>query len=75
MPFDPLDDILLTFLEDDLLTVMEYDPRVELQRSETSNGIQITPLYDENIVIATVQLFYVELDLSESIDIRLDFNT
>lgn len=75
MPFDPLDDMLLTFLEDDLLTVMQYDPRVELISNEFSSGIRITPLFEEYAVIATVDLFYVELDLSETVDIRLEFNT
>ena len=75
MPFDPLDDLLLTYIEDDLLTVMSYDPRVVLNSNEFSTGIRVTPLYDDNAVVATVDLYYVELDLSETIDIRLEFNT
>jgi phage baseplate assembly protein W len=74
MPFDPLDDILLTFIEDDLLTVVNYDPRVELRSNEFSSGIRVTPLYDENVVIASVDLDYIELDFSETLDIRLEFN-
>lgn len=75
MPFDPLDEILLTFIEDDLRTVVNYDPRVELISDALHAGIIVTPLYDENAVIATVDLYYVELDLSETIDIRLEFST
>lgn len=74
MPFEPLDDILLSVLEEDLFTVINYDPRVELRTDIYSSGIRIIPLYDEYAVIASIDLTYIELDLSETLDIRLEFS-
>lgn len=75
MPFEPLDDTTLLIIEEDLQTVINYDPRVELREDEYGNGgIQITPLYDENAVIATIDLNYVELDISDTLEIRLEFS-
>jgi phage baseplate assembly protein W len=74
MPFDPMDFILLSALEDDLYTVVQYDPRVELRATEFSSGLRVTPLYDEGIIIASIDLDYIELDISETLEIRLEFD-
>lgn len=75
MPFEPLTSDLLYNLRSDLLRVVDYDPRVELRVTSYNNGIRVTPFYDENIVVASIDLWYVELDLSETLDIKLDFES
>ena len=76
MLFEPLDSEILEAIEDDLVTVVNYDPRVEfsIENAPFEGGIEITPLYDENAVIATVELFYIEFDLTQKLDIRLEFS-
>jgi phage baseplate assembly protein W len=73
MPFEPMTRDLLDNLESDLRRVVEYDPRVQLRAHQYTNGIRITPLYEENVVVASIDLWYVELDLSETLDITLEF--
>lgn len=76
MPFEQLDDITLFYMEEDLLNVINYDPRVEMRVDESgAGGLRINPLYDENAVIASIDLNYIELDISDTLEIRLEFNT
>lgn len=75
MPFEQLDELTITRFEDDLLTVVNYDPRVELRtEGNIPNGINVIPLYDENALIGVLDLNYIELDISDTLEIRLDFN-
>lgn len=57
LAFEPLDEILLDIVEEDLLQVINFDPRVELL------GLNVEPLYDLNTIRASVRLLYVELNL------------
>jgi phage baseplate assembly protein W len=76
MPFEPLDNFILFQIEEDLRTVIEYDPRVELKTDGgIPEGIRIIPLYDENAIIGVIDLNYIELNLSDVLEIRLEFNT
>lgn len=75
MPFEQMDNTLLNNLEYDIQTVVNYDPRVTLRSNEFSSGIRITPFYDDNIIVASVDLFYVELDFSETMEINLEFES
>lgn len=74
MPFEPLDEILLGQLEEDLTNVINYDPRVRFNENIYKSGLEIKPYYDQNMVIAILDLYYVELNVSEVIDIKLEFN-
>lgn len=74
MPFEQIDSTLLHNLEQDLLRVVDYDPRVELVTNDYVQGIRVTPFIDDHIVVASVDLYYVELDVSETLDIKLEFN-
>lgn len=65
--FEPLDDITLTILEEDLRYVFNYDPRVELLE------LAITPSYDENTVTANARLLYVELNMTDNLSLNLQF--
>lgn len=66
LAFEPLDDVTLLILEEDLHHVINFDPRVELI------DMQIVPLYDLNRVNATVTLLYVELNVSDTLDLNID---
>jgi phage baseplate assembly protein W len=67
LAFEPLDDITLLLLEEDLRQVVAFDPRVTLL------SLQLEPNYDENSVIARMRLQYVELNLVDSLDINITF--
>lgn len=65
--FEPLDPLTIDIVREDLLQVIRFDPRVELL------DLVITPLYDENTLIAAAKLLYVELNLVDNMDINIVF--
>lgn len=65
--FDPLDEQTIEIIEQDLLTVVDFDPRITLR------SINIVPLFDDNALVASLDLDYVELDLNDILEIRLEF--
>lgn len=65
--FDPLDDITLGILESELLTVFNFDPRVEVIE------LIITPNFDQSSVEARANLRYIELAVTETLDLNIDF--
>jgi phage baseplate assembly protein W len=67
LPFEPLDQLTLDVLEEDLRAVFTFDPRVELLK------LNIIPLYDQNAVIASARLQYIELNMVDNLDINLVF--
>lgn len=73
MPYEQLDSNLIHDIEQDLLRVVDYDPRVQLITSQYVRGIRVTPLIDDLIVVASIDLLYIELNVSETLEIRLEF--
>ena len=69
LPFEPLDEITLDILEEDLRFVFNYDPRVRLL------DLLIQPDYDRNTVTAYARLLYLELDITDNLDINLQFES
>lgn len=69
MAFEPLDEISLAIIEEDLRAVFTFDPRVELI------SLVLDPQYDTNTVTAAARLFYLELDLTGNIDIHITFES
>lgn len=65
--FEPLDDITLSIITEDLTEVFKYDPRVELL------NLRVVPFFDEYAVIAYAELRYIELNLNDRFDIRIEF--
>jgi phage baseplate assembly protein W len=65
--FEPLDQLTLNAVEEDLKSVVDYDPRVELV------GIAVTALSDNNAIVALLDLRYIELNTRETL--RLEFPT
>jgi phage baseplate assembly protein W len=69
LAFEPLDAYTLSILEEDLRSVFMFDPRVKLLE------LKITPLYDENTVIASARLLYIELNIKGNLDINITFES
>lgn len=67
LAFEPLDDITLGILEEDLRMVFDFDPRVQLLE------LVITPLHDDNSVTAAARLLYVELNTVDNLDLNIVF--
>lgn len=67
--FEQLDDIALTVITEDLNAVASSEPRVNLV------DLRIVPLYDRNVVIASLVLYYVELDFTDQFDVSIQFES
>lgn len=67
LAFEPLDQLTLDVLEEDLRAVIAFDPRVQLME------LKIIPFYDNNAVIASARLFYVELNITGNLDLNITF--
>lgn len=67
MAFEPLDEITLMIIDEDLRTVVGFDPRVKLQQ------LTVQPDYDNNTVVASLRLFYIELNITDNLDIHIVF--
>lgn len=65
--FDPMDQISLDIIEEDLRVVFKFDPRVKLL------NLRVTPDEVANTVTATAKLLYVELDIVDNLDIHITF--
>ncbi|BBA65471.1 baseplate wedge [Xanthomonas phage XacN1] len=67
--FEQLDDIALTVVTEDLNAVVASEPRVSLV------DLRIVPLYDRNVIIASLVLYYVELDFTDQFDVSIQFES
>ena len=69
MAFEPLDEMTIMIVEEDLNTVIHFDPRVELV------SMSVLPDYDNNTVIASVRLLYIEFNIVDNMDINITFES
>lgn len=67
MVFEPLDGITLDIIEEDLKAVFDFDPRVKLL------DLVIQPSYDNNSVLASAKLLYIELNMTDTLDLNIVF--
>lgn len=67
MAFEPLDDITIGIVEDDIRMVVAFDPRVNLQ------SLIVTPSYNNSSITVEVVMYYVELKMSGSINLNVIF--
>jgi len=65
--FEPLDQDTLDTLENEVLTVINFDPRVELV------SLDIVPNYETNSVGVLANLFYIELDMIDGFELNIQF--
>ncbi len=64
LPFEPNDKETIDIIREDILKVVEFDPRVRLI------SLEILPLPDNNTIIAIVEVLYVELNVQG--ELRID---
>jgi len=65
--FEPLDDVTLAILEEDLNAVVNFDPRVDLLE------FSLQPDYDNSLVTVHMKLLFVEFDLVDDVDLNILF--
>lgn len=65
--FEPLDEDTLDLVKEELLTVFEYDPRVELLQFE------VVPDYDNNTIFVNARLLYIELNMEDDFMLNIEF--
>lgn len=65
--FEPLDEMTISDIENELLTVFNFDPRVSLL------NLTVTPNYSTNSVSAVAILNYVELNLTQPFQLNIQF--
>lgn len=68
LAFEPLDDKTLQVVREDLQKVIDYDPRVRLV------DMVVTAAPDNNAIFAFVDLLYVELDVTETLQLEFGVN-
>lgn len=64
LPFEPNDKETLDIIREDLVKVVEYDPRVKLL------SLDLLPIPDNNAIIAIVEVLYIELNVQG--ELRID---
>ena len=65
MAFEPNDPNTISQIREDLETVFEYDPRVQLI------NLQLAALTDNNAIIATATLRYIEFNVEDDLRIEI----
>jgi len=68
MAFEQLDELTLMVLEEDINTVINFDPRVR------KLSMSITPNYDANYVTIDVRLLYVEFNVTDTMNLNIQFD-
>lgn len=67
--FEPLDEVALNVIEEDLRSVVASEPRVSLV------DLRIVPLFDRSVVICSLVLYYLELDFTDTLSVNITFET
>lgn len=65
--FEPLDQTTVEAVEDELLTVFKFDPRVRLL------DMQVVPDYERSSLLVTALLQYIELNLVQPFELNIVF--
>lgn len=68
LAFEPLDEKLIAIVREDLQKVIDYDPRVELV------DMSVNAVPDNNMIVAFVDLRYLELDVTETLKLEFGVN-
>jgi phage baseplate assembly protein W len=66
--FEPLDDEVVIQVEDELKTIIAYDPRVQLLK------IKSTKIPNTNTLNVAMMLMYIELNVTKNMDFNLEFS-
>ena len=63
MAFEPNDEDTIRIIKDDVIKVINYDPRVELK------SVEVYPIPDNNTIIIMVTVYYVEFQVTDVLNI------
>lgn len=69
MIFEPLDQPTVDVIRDDLEAVFRFDPRVQLLE------LKIQPSYDTNSIVASARLLYIELQMVDTLNLNITFES
>lgn len=69
LTFEPLDTDTIEAVQDELVTVFTFDPRVKLL------NMSVIPDYDNNSLAVTALLQYIELNLVQPFNLNITFET
>jgi len=67
LAFEPLDEDLVDEVYAELLTIIDYDPRVSIV------NLSVTPDFDTNSVYVEARLFYIELNTVDDFELNIQF--
>lgn len=65
--FEPLTEDLVAEVKSELERVFKYDPRVQIV------DMAVVPIYEEQAIIALVDLNYIELNKRDRLSLRIEF--
>jgi phage baseplate assembly protein W len=66
--FEPLTAEVISRVDSELRTVLEYDPRVEIV------DMVVIPFFDEQAIVALIDLDYIELGVNDRLNLRIEFD-
>lgn len=67
MVFEPLDDITIDIITDDLTAVFDFDPRVR------TLNLQVIADHENNAINVVADLYYVELNMQDRLTLNIVF--
>jgi len=67
MIFEPLDDVTIDIITDDLTAVFDFDPRVR------TLNLQVIPDHENNAINVVADLYYVELNMTDRLTLNIVF--
>lgn len=67
MVFEPLDDITIDIITDDLTGVFDFDPRVR------TLSLQVIADHENNAINVVADLYYVELNMQDRLTLNIVF--
>lgn len=65
--FEPLDEITIRQVHDEVLQVINFDPRVEII------DFTVTPNFNEQSITVSANLFYLELNITDALNLNIQF--
>lgn len=68
LAFEPLDTQTVALVQEEVIRVIDYDPRVEMI------NIEVRPDYDRNSLYVGAQVFYIELGLTDNLELNIEFH-
>lgn len=65
--FEPLDETTIRQVHDEVLQVINFDPRVEII------DFTVTPNFNDQSITVSANLFYLELNITDALNINIQF--